>query len=512
MDTPRNQAPQTTPEPPTWRDPSDDDSVATIPKQGAPARPATDSMARDPYVGTTVDGRYRIDGVLGQGGMGVVYRAQHTKIDKHVAIKILRADLIADAGLVKRFLNEARAASRIGNPHIVDVSDFGTLPNGATYFVMEHVDGQSLAVAMLERGAMSARELTHIARQIAEALQAAHAVGVVHRDLKPDNVMLLRRGKDADFVKVLDFGIAKVSNQTKLTVAGDVFGTPHYMSPEQAGGKEVDHRTDIYSLGVIMYEMAAGRLPFEGENAEILRQHLFVTPAPVRSVRADVPQSLDAIILKCLEKKPGKRFSSMNDLIGDLDGTPIEVARAPETVAKRSPIMVIAITVLVLSALIGGVGYALVRHMTADTEGGGAALVPPLTTASPSPPAPGASAGATLSTPDLTAVIIVTVPADAWIRRGDIDVGQAPKELSFAKGESSPVTISRDGYLPRTITVDGSKPRVIVQLKRFSTGAPVGAPPTAQPPTPPSPSASAKPPTSSCKPGEAMVFGKCEHF
>ncbi len=301
-------------------------TVATGAEEAAEPEAATGEpqpqAPADPLLGQVVDGRYHIQELLGEGGMGIVYRAVHTTLGKPLAIKVLRPEVSRNEEILARFRQEAQSASAIGNQHIIDISDFGVLPDGSTYFVMEFLSGQSLTDA-LGQGKLPPERSINIAKQLCNALGAAHDIGVVHRDLKPDNVQLVERGGDKDFVKVLDFGIAKVGGaSSKLTQAGQVFGTPHYMSPEQCAGTSVDHRTDVYALGVILYEMATGTVPFDADNLMgILTKHLYENPLPPREFDppAGVPPALEAVIMKALSKKPDMRYQSMSELASDLD-------------------------------------------------------------------------------------------------------------------------------------------------------------------------------------------------
>lgn len=281
------------------------------------------TMAVDPLVGRILDGRYQIESVLGEGGMGLVYRAKHTALGKTLAVKVLRAEVSRDVEIVTRFRQEAQSATSIGNEHIIDISDFGALPDGSTYFVMEFLDGHSLTKVIEADRPIPSPRVVHIAKQLCNGLGAAHERGIVHRDLKPDNIYLVPRSHDKDFVKVLDFGIAKVGGATsKLTRAGQVFGTPHYMSPEQCAGTEVDQRTDIYALGVILYEMTCGKVPFDADNLMgILTKHLYENPIPPRELPppTNVAPPLEAVIMKCLAKKPEQRYQSMAEMREDLE-------------------------------------------------------------------------------------------------------------------------------------------------------------------------------------------------
>jgi serine/threonine-protein kinase len=270
-------------------------------------------------IGTLVDGRYRVERILGKGGMGTVYACRHVVVGKTVAMKVLSPSADETEELVQRFLREAKMAGLLKSRHIVEINDFGQLPNGLFFVVMELLEGQDLACA-LRAGHLARAELIHVFIQVAETLALAHDRGIVHRDLKPDNVFLVPDGSDPLFVKILDFGIAKLlhDNPVDLTETGVILGTPYYMSPEQARGDAVDHRTDIYALGVMMYRAFAGRLPFIGDSKlGVLTRHLMELPQPPSQV-ADVDPTTERLILCCLEKEREHRPPSMRDLAAEL--------------------------------------------------------------------------------------------------------------------------------------------------------------------------------------------------
>ena len=306
-------------------------SRAPAPSRVQPAKPkpfVEDIEDLDPdsdpqiasLVGQLVDGRYQVERLLGTGGMGAVYEAEHMEIGKKVAVKVLHPQYSRQADLVARFRREARAASRVGHPNIVDVTDSGTTENGDVFFVMELLEGLDLGEVLRHERRVATDRTVHIGTQICRALSAAHAAGIIHRDLKPENVFLCARDGNADFVKVVDFGIAKhdMGNQNhprRLTTPGIAMGTPEYMAPEQAAGKSIDGRVDIYSVGAILYEMLTGDPPHHGSNVmEILQKKATETPVAPRKLNADVSEALDRVVMRCLERNPDDRPQTMSEL------------------------------------------------------------------------------------------------------------------------------------------------------------------------------------------------------
>ncbi len=278
----------------------------------------------DSLIGATLAGKYRVDARLNEGGMGTVYRGTHVLMDKTVAIKVLRPSLAADEKIVARFSREARAASRISHPNALSVTDFGEDDSGHVFLVMEYLSGKTLKQLIREEGPLPLARVVDITRQIGDALHAAHSQGVVHRDLKSDNIMLLDT-MTGDHAKVLDFGIAKINEpdgavDTNLTAPNLVIGTPQYMSPEQCSqDSEIDARSDIYSLGVILYEMLVGHVPFSGDSPTMVMMKHLQEPVPsVLEERKDVPASVSRVVARAMAKVPDNRYQNVAELIEDL--------------------------------------------------------------------------------------------------------------------------------------------------------------------------------------------------
>ena len=270
---------------------------------------APESAEPNSLLGQTLGGRYRVTSLIGSGGMGAVYRAEHTQLQKTVALKVLNAQMAAHREAALRFEREAMVSARIQHPHVVNATDSGRLPDGSLYLVLEYVAGRSLRELLDAEGRLTPQRAFAIGAQIADALAAAHRAEIVHRDLKPGNVMLLTQDGNPEFVKVLDFGLARVVGDAgqgePLTRSGAVFGTPEYMSPEQARGETVDHRADLYALGVILYELLAGRAPFQApELVAVLIKHIQEPPPPLPP---DIPAAMADYVLALLDKSPARR-------------------------------------------------------------------------------------------------------------------------------------------------------------------------------------------------------------
>jgi len=278
----------------------------------------------DALIGTILAGKYRIDARLNEGGMGTVYRGTHVLMEKTVAIKVLRPTLAADEKIVARFSREARAASRISHPNALSVTDFGEDDSGHVFLVMEFLSGRTLKQLIRDEGTLPLPRVVDITRQIADALNAAHAQGVVHRDLKSDNIMLLDT-MIGDHAKVLDFGIAKINEpdggtDTSLTAPNLVIGTPQYMSPEQCSqDSEIDARSDIYSLGVILYEMLVGHVPFSGDSPTMVMMKHLQDPVPsILDERTDVPAAVGRVVARAMAKVRDNRYQNVAELVEDL--------------------------------------------------------------------------------------------------------------------------------------------------------------------------------------------------
>ena len=358
-------------------------------------------------IDTVLADRYRVVKKLGEGGMGSVYLAEHTTINKRLAIKVLSPEFSHKQDLVDRFLQEARAASMIDQENVVEITDFGSTPGGSVFFVMEFLNGEDLSDTIKNTGPLPWHRVKPIMLQIVEALKCAHAAGIVHRDMKPDNCFRIKRGSNADFIKVLDFGIAKVTSDEgdgggkNLTRTGMIFGTPEYMSPEQAKGEKVDHRVDVYALGIIAYELLTGRVPFTADTfMGILTKHMFEPPAAPSTVAPtiEVPEQVEAIILKALQKDREYRFQSMEEMGAAIENVGTDSAavsvvdeivslpaggetafknRAAADLYEDEPApsktgMYIGIGVVAV-ALLGGLGFAATKMGGDDVSNGNAA-------------------------------------------------------------------------------------------------------------------------------------------
>jgi serine/threonine protein kinase len=272
----------------------------------------------DPLVGRTIGGRYLVAELVGTGGMGSVYRGRHQLVGRDVALKFLAPRYARDPAARERFLREARAANRIDHEHIIDITDFGETSDNLVFLVMEFLDGELLS-KVIENGPLPPLRALTVALQLSSALARAHELDVIHRDIKPDNIFILQR-RGGDFVKLVDFGLAKVVGEHRLTATGKVFGTPEYLAPEQARGELPSGHTDQYALGCVLYEMLTATLPFEGTTPDVILRHLQVIPEKPSARRTDLPfaQDIDALVMRMLEKQPQDRFVDAHHVADEL--------------------------------------------------------------------------------------------------------------------------------------------------------------------------------------------------
>lgn len=313
------------------------------PYDGAALMEETAPLSRDPMIGRILDGRFRIVEVLGQGGMGAVYKAIHTQMDRICAIKLLTPVSTDKESSIARFRREAKMTSRIDSPNAVTIYDFGEAEPGLLYIAMEYIQGESLAQVLAREPSLAIERVLSITNQIAGALTAAHSLGIVHRDLKPANIMLTRKKGENEVVKVLDFGIAKSltdGNDDKLTQTGFLLGTPTYMSPEQVTGENIDARSDVYSLAIIVYQMLSGHLPFEGDNLRtLMMKRVHSDPRPLRAIAPSQSEAVEHIVMSGLSRDPEMRIADVQTfaaaLTASLAGTP-SVGEFPTLPVKRN--------------------------------------------------------------------------------------------------------------------------------------------------------------------------------
>jgi eukaryotic-like serine/threonine-protein kinase len=443
-----------------------EDAARFCPYCGAAAAAAAPGV--DPWIGRIVNGKFRIDALVGQGGMGRVYRARHLTLDRPVVLKVLHREFSSDPQVVQRFQREARAASRLDHPNSIAVLDFGESEDGTLFMAMEFLGGRDLAKVVAEEFPLGEARIVRIGAQILSALAEAHAQGIVHRDLKPENVMVEPRRGEPDFVKVLDFGIAKItapgSNEPKLTQAGLVCGTPEYMSPEQARGAELDARTDLYSMGVILYQLATGELPFQSDTpVGFLTKHLAEAPVPARQRWGGVSEALEAVISKAMEKDPARRFQTSDEMRAAL--LAVEPAPAMAAAPARSKLLfwVLAGAVVVAAAGGGAVTFFARQSVAArkghpDTISPAQAEAAQPATATPTP----TSTSTSTSTATATATATPKKTPAAAPRR------DPAKALAlFRKGEARRAGQDVDGAIQLYLAAEASDPGLAEVQKKL---------------------------------------------
>jgi serine/threonine protein kinase len=412
------------------------------------------------HIGKVLENKYRLDSYLSKGAMGAVYRATHVMLGREVAVKLINPDLVTSPDVVRRFQREARAVTLLNHPNIVDVYDLGQASDGTLYIAMELVVGDSLAAVIRSSGPLPPSRIVGIMRQVVSALALAHRREIVHRDLKPHNIMITRGDDGGELAKLLDFGIAKTfeSEATQLTATGFAIGTPKYMSPEQAMGVAVDGRSDLYSLGIIMYEMMTGEVPFNDPSIPaLLVKHMHESPVPPSQRRVDlqIPPALEAIALRCLEKDPAQRFQTATELGAALQSLPLD-----EGLDAVPPSSTLPATEL----------HAPAQSGTRPTVPAAVQPAPPLPVAAPAPPRNRARVAA------IAAIVVVLGMIGggyvAMTRRNDVP----PPAVETA---APPVTTPAGAEPPTP-----APPATPVVATASPGAAPVDSPPVDSPPPP----------------------------
>lgn len=459
-----------------------------------------EAEALDPLVGVTLDGRFRIVDVIGRGAMGKVYRAVQLPLNRAVALKVLDSRYGAgrEESFKQRFLVEAALTAKLSHPNTVRVLDYGSTKDGLFYLAMEYLDGESLD-KLLARGPLPWRRVLNIGQQVARALREAHELGVVHRDLKPGNVILLDLDDDTDHVKVLDFGLVKSFVEghelegRAITQQGMLMGSPPYMAPEQGEKNRADPRSDIYSLGTVLYEALTGQPPFRGgAPLEIILKHVHEKVPPLVTPKGlePIPDTLEAVVLKCLAKSPMDRFQSMEEVLSAMqDVVPAILTPAVETPSvevalppKKSPVVLVLGFALAMAVGVGVTALIMRR--------------PPPPTPMPAPPPVVEPATPTPKddpvivapeTPTKVLFHIESVPAGATVTLEGKVLGLTPLDLERPAGQGGrtmlEVTLSKDGFVPMTATAGGSGGRVdLLQKLQPVAKEPPPAPKPKEPP------------------------------
>lgn len=471
-------------------------------------------------------GEYQIRRKIGSGGFGTVYEAEHPILKRRAAVKVLHPNRLLDPVVVARFVAEAQSASQIRHRHIVDIFSFGTLPGGQYFYVMDFLQGETLDRFLCEHPGLSPELAIALLRPVAQALDALHAVGIVHRDIKPPNIYLAWDSSDEVVPKLLDFGLVKLLGETPIqTASGVPMGTPHYMSPEQCRGERVDARSDVYAFGVVCHELLAGQPPFTGDSAAaVLVAHVLEPPPRLTQVRPDLPSQLDEPVLQMLAKTPAERPSSAGEAFGRLEqaaraaglnlssGLP-HLPRPPESVATGSDFVSqtvgvgsnrvegassrpsqtaeprIGIRILALVAVLAAGALAvplLFRGKTDDSQtpppavSGSALEMGSAAPISKPEPTESASAKASAAAPSEEVQIVLRgAPQGAQVFREDERLGEVPGPFRLPRGDRPlDLNVRAAGYQPTTVSVVPSENReLVVSLTRLSEPARGGSVP-----------------------------------